>query len=268
MSSAAPDIFDRRRRHARRTARLGVEDFIGRTIGDALIERLGDVTRRFRRALVLGARDETLVGALRDMVAVVEVRAGGDEDQLDVEPGSYDLIVWPGGLESVNDVPGALLRARLALEPDGLLLGALVGDGSFPALRSALARAAPQGAFVARMHPQIDVAAIGNLMQRCGLALPVIDVDRIDLAYRSVGGLIADLRATALTNLLAGPVHPVSRAGRQAMAAAFAAMGDGERTTEQLRIIHFSGWAPHDSQPQPARRGSATHSLGQALKPR
>ncbi len=40
------------------------------------------------------------------------------------------------------------------------------------------------------------------------------------------------------------------------------------RIAEQFRIIHFSGWAPHPDQPRPARRGSGTASLIDALSPR
>ena len=49
------------------------------------------------------------------------------------------------------------------------------------------------------------------------------------------------------------------------MAAQAAFTDDDARTIETIRIVHFSGWAPHASQPQPARRGSATASLAAAL---
>jgi hypothetical protein len=50
-------------------------------------------------------------------------------------------------------------------------------------------------------------------------------------------------------------------------AAAFAeAAGPDGRTTERFSIVFLTGWAPDASQPQPARRGSATASLAAALK--
>ena len=50
---------------------------------------------------------------------------------------------------------------------------------------------------------------------------------------------------------------------------AFAEGADPDgRIAEQFRIIHFSGWAPHPDQPRPARRGSGTASLIDALSPR
>lgn len=274
MPESRPDIFDRRRRAARRAQRRG-DGYLGEAIAEQLIERLDDVQRHFANALLIGGRDTALAEALRDrgMTVTVLEQAGaegavtGEEDRLPVEPDSVDLILWPGGLESVNDVPGALLRCRHALRPDGLLLGCLFGDGSFPMFRQALTAAdAPRA--VARMHPQIDLSSLGGLLSAVGLALPVVDVERMSLGYRDIDRLVADLRGAALTNVLAGQVHRLSR-GQWALAgAAFAdsAGGDG-RTVESARLMHFSGWAPHVSQPQPARRGSATASLASALSP-
>lgn len=257
-------------------------NYLGEQMAAQLLERIDDVQRDFRDILLIGARDPALAGELlrRGMrVTVVEPGGGdalpdgidlktGEEDRLPVEPGSCDLILWPGGLESVNDVPGALLRCRHALRPDGLLLGCLFGDGSFPALRRALAIAdAPLA--VGRMHPQIDLASLGGLLSAVGLALPVVDVERMALAYRSLDALVDDLRDAALTNMLAGASHSLTRGRWQRARDAFAEMaGDNGRTVETLRLMHFSGWAPHPGQPLPARRGSATASLADALKPR
>jgi NADH dehydrogenase [ubiquinone] 1 alpha subcomplex assembly factor 5 len=163
-------------------------------------------------------------------------------------------------------VPGALLRCRLALKPDGLLLGCFIGEGSLPRLRAALS-AGEQGRVVARMHPQIDVRGFGDLIRSVGLALPVIDIDRMMVAWRRLAALVRDLRASALTSVLSGPVIPLRRSAWQAAQAHFDA-GDGEVLPETIAIVHFSGWAPHPDQPQPARRGSATASLAAALKAR
>ncbi len=270
------DLFDRNRRALRRARMVaGDGDYFGQLMASALIDRLDDVSRNFTQVLVIGGRDSMLADHLRTtgaQVSVVEqsgsviVPGGamvGEEDRLPVLPESYDLILWPGGLESVNDVPGALLRCRLALRPDGLLLGCFIGEGSLPRLRAALAQAETARA-AARMHPQIDVRGFGDLIRQIGLALPVIDVDRLTIAYRRLSSLIRDLRAGALTNVLVGRVEPLSRGAWQAAQQHFDSP-DGEVAPESIAIIHFSGWAPHPDQPQPARRGSATASLAAAL---
>ncbi len=276
MSDAPRDIFDRRRRAARRDGRRTADDYIGALMAEQLLERLDDVTRSFHSVAVIGARNAALLAALDERgcrPTIVEPAPGlatsagalnADEDQLPLEPESMDLILWPGGLDSVNDIPGALLRARLALRPDGLLLGCFVGDGSLRALRAALSVAERERP-AARMHPQIALSSLGDLLQRVGLALTLVDVERHGIAYSALSRLVADLRAAALTNVLAGRVPALSRNNWRRAEAAFAAAGEGGRTIETLRIVHFSGWAPHDSQPRPARRGSATASLAHAL---
>lgn len=277
MTAPPPrDLFDRRRRAKRRDRRVGAKgDYLGAVTAEQLLERLDDVSRSFTDALVIGGRNEGLISSLVERglhVTIVEPAPGlvkrlgalaSDEDRLPVEPASFDLILWPGGLEGVNDVPGALLRARMALKPDGLLLGCFVGDGSLPQLRAAFALA-EQRRPAARLHPQIGAAAMGDLMQKVGLAMPVVDVERLTLAYTDLASLTADLRAAALTNVLAGPVPRLSRGGWLAAQAAF--IDGANRTLETIRIVHFSGWAPHPDQPKPARRGSATASLAEALR--
>jgi hypothetical protein len=122
---------------------------------------------------------------------------------------------------------------------------------------------------IARMHPQIDLAAMGNLLQRTGFALPVVDVEALTVRYAALPGLVRDLRAAGLTSRLTPTPLPLTRAEAARIAAAFAEGADPDgRIAEQFRIIHFSGWAPHPDQPRPARRGSGTASLIDALSPR
>ena len=40
------------------------------------------------------------------------------------------------------------------------------------------------------------------------------------------------------------------------------------RISEQFELIYLTGWAPSPDQPKPAKRGSATHSLAEALRPK
>lgn len=281
-ATTARDLFDRHRRAVRRPRGGDGTGFIDTQMAALLIERVDDVTRQFDQALVIGARNAPLVDALRERCrsvticeasAALAARSGAifcDEDALSVDPESFDLVIWPGGLESVNALPDALLRCRFALRPDGLLIGAAVGDGSFPALR-ALMTAADAPRAIARLHPQLSLRTIGDVLQQCGLQLIVTDVERMTLAYRDLASMVADLRAAALTNVIAGPVHPIGKAGlakaRSAFVQHMAAGAGGKRLQEQVNIMLFSGWAPDPSQPQPARRGSAQQSLADLLPP-
>jgi len=280
--SQPPSLFSAARHRAQRDrlARLPPDaNFLAPILAETLLDRLDMVTRDFDRILLIGAHDAALADALRARGRALDLfEAGprlaaatgamvGEVDAIDLPLGQYDLIVWPGGLDAVNDVPGALVRLRALLAPDGLLLGAFVGDGSLPRLRRATMAEGVRT--IARMHPQIDLAAMGNLLQRTGFALPVVDVEALTVRYAALPGLVRDLRAAGLTSRLTPTPLPLTRAEAARIAAAFAEGADPDgRIAEQFRIIHFSGWAPHPDQPRPARRGSGTASLIDALSPR
>ena len=281
MSQDLP--FDRALRRLRRdraAAAGDAADYLLRAAADELVERLGLVTRRFGRALDLGTGRGYLAGLLRARgLEVVQMDAGarfaeaagcaqGDEDRLPFAEAAFDLVVSVGALDSVNDLPGALLLAQRALRPDGLFLAAFAGAGSLPRLRSAMAAAdEAEGAAAPRIHPQIDVRAAGDLLQRAGFALPVVDSETIEVRFPDLRTLVADLRAMGATNLLAGRSRkPLGRISYAAAIADFAAAAEADgKTRERFEILHLSGWAPSPDQPKPARRGSATASLAAVL---
>ena len=284
MSQDSPfDRSLRRRRRDRAAARFGDADYLHRLAADELLERLDLVTRPFTRALDIGCAGSHLTERLRARgLEVTSVDAGfrfasaaggvqGDEDRLPFADGAFDLVVSVGALDTVNDLPGALILARRALRPDGLFLGAFAGAGSLPRLRSAmLAADAAEGGASPRIHPQIDVRAAGDLLARAGFALPVADAEGVDVRFPHLMALVQDLRAMGATNILAERSRrPIGRPGLAAAFADFAAAAEPDgRTRERFEIVHLSGWAPSPDQPKPARRGSATVSLADALKAR
>ena len=282
MSQDGP--FDRRLRRLRRdraAASNDGADYLHRIVADEIVERLDLVSRTFARALDLGCGGGYLAGRLRERgieVAAADTGAafaqGGqavqcDEDRLPFADASFDLVVSAGVLDTVNDLPGALLLIRRTLKPDGLFLGAFAGAGTLPKLKAAmLAGDAAEGGAAPRIHPQIDVRAAGDLLVRAGFALPVVDSQPLEVRFSSLAVLVSDLRAMGATNALAARPRPLGRYGLAAAAAEFASLADaGGKTTERFEILHLLGWAPDPTQPRPARRGSATVSLAQALRP-
>ncbi len=252
-----------RLRRARQGA--GREDafWLHRRAAEELLDRLDLVARPFARALELSA--EPWLGDRLAARGLEVVRI--DEEALpSLAPAGFDLAVSVGLLDLINDLPGALALIRRALKPDGLFLGAFAGAGSLPRLRQAMraAEAAEGRDPSPRIHPQIDLRAAGDLLTRAGFALPVADREVVDVRYAGLARLLADLRLTGATNILAQrSKRPFTRLGLAAAAADF-----GEGTLEHFELIYLSGWAPAPSQPAPARRGSGTTSLADALKRR
>jgi len=280
---SVPHIFDEQRRVQRRdraAASFPEHAFLYAAMADDMLDRLGDVSRVFHRALVIGCPDGRLVEALAalgcgvtcgDPGAIWAARSGGStirEDQLPYEDGAFDLVLCCGTLDTINDLPGALLGLNRILEPDGLLLLNFIGAGSLPRLRAALL-AADGDRPAQRIHPQVDVRALGDLLTRAGFAMPVADHQPLDVRYGSLFGLLADLRGMGAAQCLASPPPPLTRAGLARAAEQFALGADTDgRITERFVILNGSGWHPSASQPRPARRGSATVSLADALRPR
>jgi SAM-dependent methyltransferase len=273
----APTIFDRaarRRRRDRAAPGYAAHDFLRTAMLDGIADRLATVTRGFTDFLDLGSFNGGFVAPPGARVARLDAgyrfaRAGGgvqgDEDRLPFADGAFDAVVSAGVLDQVDDLPGALTLARRVMRPDGLFLAALVGAGSFPQLRAAL-RAADADRPVARLHPQIDVRSAGDLLVRAGFALPVADIETLEIGYPDLFRLLGDLRGGAMSNVLAER-HPLTRGGLARAAEAFAAAaGPDGRTRERVEILYLTGWAPDASQPKPARRGSGTSSLAAALR--
>lgn len=278
VAGAPPAIFDRAARRLRRdraVAGFGEHDFLRAAMLDGILDRLATVRRSFEAVLDLGCFDAALPVPAGARIVRADpghgwARAAGgvqaDEDRLPFANASFDLVVSAGVLDQVDDLPGALALIRRVLRPDGLFLGALVGAGSLPQLRAAL-RGAEGDRPVARLHPGVDVRAAGDLLQRAGFALPVADVEALDVGYRDLGRLLDDLRGSASGNVLVGR-RTISRETLAAAATSFRLAGNGDRTRERFNLLFLTGWAPDPSQPRPARRGSATASLAAALPPR
>lgn len=267
----------RRRSAMKRGQRMAAQHggaFLVELMADEVVERLGWVNRSFSDVLVIGHAPPLLVDALAARGASITL-AGPvacdvpcDEDALPFAPGSFDLVVALGTLDSVNDLPGALIQINRSLKPDGLMMAAMIGAGSLPRLKAAMLAADEAGGrgVAARIHPQIDVRAAGDLLQRARFAMPVADSDSQTVRYSSLPALVRDLRCHGWTNSLTSAPPPLGRAALIAAMQRFhdAADSDG-KTAERFEIVYLSGWAPSPDQPKPAKRGSATASLAGAL---
>ncbi len=267
MQGSAPQIFDPARRTALRARALALgaeQSFLLQHMADELADRLACVTRSFDRTLVIGPiaviADRILAG--RESVIVAEPML--DEERLGFIANDFDLILSAGTLDSVNDLPGALVQIRRSLKPDGLFLGTLFGAGSLATLKAALLEA--DGAMVrSHIHPQIDLQIMSDLMSRAGFALPVADIDTLHVRYSDWRRLVGDLREAGIGNALAGQ-RGFARSLPEKLDSAWAAHADANgKVQECFTFLQLSGWAPAASQPQPARRGSGTVSLADVL---
>lgn len=276
-------IFDRRlvrrRRDRAATTQHRIQPIL-EAAAERLLDRLDDTTHRFTRALEIGGRGVVaprlvargipfVVSA--DLSPALAPSAGGlpialDEEWLPFADASFDLVVATLCLHWVNDLPGALVQIRRILAPDGLFLAMLPGLPTLQELRTASAEAESElrGGISPRVSPFPELRDGASLLQRAGFALPVADAEDILLRYRDPYALFADLRAAGETNaVLARDPRIPPRALFPLTAARLPAAPDGIPAT--LRLLVLTGWSPAANQPKPARPGSATARLADAL---
>ena len=246
---APPLIFASHRRLAvrrRMLARQRYADaarFLFDDIAGDMGERLAFLRHRPDNALVIGDPTGTLAEELRRSGCVVEVAepADGFKEEQPFADHRYDLIASIATLDTVNDLPGALIHYRAALKPGGLMLASFAGAGSLPVLRAAML-AADADRPAPRLHPVVDVRAGGQLLQRTGFADPVVDSRTLEVSYRNLDRLVGDLRDQGQSNVLADAGPALGRAALQRARTAFAEAGDGARSVDKFELLTLSGW--------------------------
>ncbi|MBN9544104.1 MAG: methyltransferase domain-containing protein [Alphaproteobacteria bacterium] len=261
-------IFDARAAQASRARarRIAGDRFLDQAALEGLCDRLAAVTRRFEHGLWIG---EALPPAMRPFAGDWHVAEFDAREVLSGEAGPFDLAVSLYSLQAINDLPGALVQIRRALKPDGLFLAALFGGETLRELREsfAIAESDISGGISPRVSPFADVRDMGALLQRAGFALPVADVERLQVRYRDFGSLARDLRAHGQGNALAGRQRRfLGRRLLNALIAHYSAHhAQGGKLNATFETIYLTGWAPHQSQQQPLKPGSAKARLSDAL---
>lgn len=268
MSAEHPPLFDFRAvRAARlRAGRIQGERILEQAALEGLADRLGAVTRKFGRGLWIG---ETVPADLLPFAGHWSHADFDEQERLAIAPEDFDLAISLYTLQSLNDLPGALIQIRRALKPDGLFLAAIFGGATLRELRESflLAESETLGGTSPHVAPFADVRDIGGLLQRAGFTLPVADVERLVVRYSSFPGLVADLRAHGQTNVLAA--RRKSFLGRRTFASLIAhyrARTDADgKFNATFETLYLTGWAPHESQQKPLKPGSAKARLSDAL---
>ncbi|ESQ81318.1 class I SAM-dependent methyltransferase [Asticcacaulis sp. YBE204] len=286
--TSAPRLFDRqllRRRIGRAASGFSAANFLKTRSIEDILDTLSAVNRRFGTALEIGSRDGSLRRALLENSLVSEKidfiietdlsdqnigQVVLDEEALPFGDDTLDLVVSALAFHSTNDLPGVLVQIRRALRPDGLLIASQFGGETLRELRTVLMEAELEvrGGSGARIAPFAESYDCVDLLKRAGFNMPVVDTDKVVVAYAHPLNLLRDLRAMGETNIL----HDRPRKGlnRAILNRAFELYAErfphpegGVRAT--FEIITLSGWTPHESQQKPLQPGSAKVRLADAL---
>ena len=265
--------------------------FLKQAVVDRIIDRLDVVRRRFDHVIDVDCHDGLLAEALADhpsidrvtafdpsSAMVTEARTKGvdavvaNADALPLAEKSIDAVFSAFSLHWANDLPGVLVKLGRLLKPDGLMIVAVAGGVTLEGWRNCLAEAETtvSGGLSPRVLPMADIRDLGGLIGRAGLALPVADSDTLTITWPDAFAMMRDLRGMAEQNALQGRLRNGTAREvflRAAMLASERLADSDGRIREHFEIVTLTGWAPHESQPQPLKPGSAQINLADALKP-
>lgn len=223
---------------------VGVEhSFLFQQMAQEMTERLQFVPKEFKRVMLMGPIAAFAKQIFAESKTEIVAEPMIDEEAIPFGDSAFDLILSAGTLDSVNDLPGALVQIRRALRADGLFLGTLFGMGSLQSLKSTMLEADGESA-AAHVHPQLDLRIASDLMQRAGFMQPVCDLDGFEVRYSDWRSLVADLRAAGSGNALAGTRRYLGGDYQARLDQTWAkrAASDG-KTSEFFNLLHLSGWA-------------------------
>jgi SAM-dependent methyltransferase len=205
-------------------------------MAEDVVERLGFLRWEGKTALISGLGGEAVAAALG------RAATGPLDLAQPIAGGPYDLIVSLGELDTVNDLPGALILLRQALAPGGLLLAAMVGAGSVPKLRQAMLSADGERP-AARIHPQVDHRAASALLQRAGFMRQVVDHHALHVRFGALQTLMNDMHDQGLGSVLADRSPTLGKVGLDRAATGLAEQADPDgKTSERFEIVTLTAW--------------------------
>jgi len=248
MEQRVPRIFSPQRRLDRYRRALARQDgadagtFVFDDMVEDIVERLEFTRAEPGSALVMGDVSGQLAPALQSRGFEVESPEPGYLDEEQPYPRTFRYVLSLGLLDTLNDLPGALVHMRNALEPGGMMIAQCLGAGTLPAMRQAVQVADRERTF-ARIHPQIDRPAASGLMSRAGFAKQVVDSRTLRARYGAFNRLVSDLRDQGLTGILADAPPAFTRSAWARAQAGFEPLREEDgKVTETFEILSLTGW--------------------------
>jgi len=163
----------------------------------------------------------------------------GDAQALPVADHSVDLLISNLALQWCDPDKVFQEFARV-LRPNGLLLFSSFGPDTLIEVRRAWAAVDPRQ----HVHTFIDMHDLGDAVVRNGLAAPVLDVDRLQLTYNSVGDVLRDLKGIGAQNL--APERPRGLMGKQlfrAFCSEYESLYPGQSLPVTYEAVYGHAWA-------------------------
>jgi malonyl-CoA O-methyltransferase len=175
-------------------------------------------------------------------------RVRADAYALPFRTASFDLVFSSLMLQWCDDLETAFGELARVLKPGGLLLFSTFGPGTLSELRDSWAAADGQPNHVNHFF---DPPVLGSALMQSGLAEPVLDVDRIVVAYADVMTLMRELKAIGAHNMTRGRARGLtSRRRLAAMTAAYETLRVDGQLPATYEVIHATSWGAGPREPE------------------
>ena len=245
--------------------RLAAFEFAPRVVLD-LGAGTGRVTRelkrRYPRALVIAL--DLSPGMLREARHNQPlwrrfVRLNADALRLPLAGACVDLVFSSLVLQWCEPLEQAFAEVRRVLSPGGFFAFSTLGPDTLKELRAAWAAA--DG--LSHVHRFLDVHDVGERCTHAGLTEPVLDVDRLELAYPDTLALMRDLKAIGAHNVTAGrPRSLMGRSRLARMSEAYEALRRGGSLPATYEVIYGASWGASDRARAAAHAGEVRLAPG------
>ena len=168
-----------------------------------------------------------------------------DAEQLPLADGSVDLIVSNAMLQWCND-PGQVFREWMRImRPGGLLMFTTFGPETLRELRQSWAMVDNRP----HVSDFFDMRDMGDALMGGGWEGPVMDIDRFNLTYTDVPGLMRDIKGLGAGNAASGRHRGLTGKGRmQAMYEAYEKFRREGLLPAHYEVVNGHAWAPQQKQ--------------------
>lgn len=285
-----PNIFDRKtkflqKERAAKHPDVALFDYIKEEVGFRLSDRIFDIKREFTTAADIGCgrgfvSTHVLAETVKHLIlcdispTMLEQAQGSpglriskiemDEENLEFQDNSLDLVVSSLSLHWVNDLSGCFQNVNNSLKADGVFIASMFGGDTLYELRSSLqlAEIERNNGISPHISPFTQIRDIGAILNSTGYSMLTIDIDELVVGYPTMFELMWDLKGMAENNAAFNRPAHLNRDTMFAASAIYNELyGKDNSIPATFQIIYFVAWKPSPNQSKPLARGSGKISL-------
>lgn len=179
-----------------------------------IIDRLEPLDKDFSEVLIIEPGiEKMLIDQIKSMSENANITMASALEN-DLQKDKYDLIIFPLGFHWISDVEKFLVNIKIILKQDGIFICSFPGGGSLRNLRKKLIELEISNAKSHTPHisPFIQFEQVTPLLQQAGFIENIIDMEPLELEYKSPLDLMKALKNHGEANILtSGATYSITK---------------------------------------------------------